>query len=93
LEEVNNILHFYQYRIGREEKDPNKIENCRAKAHSYVVMRRDVGNLVKIRELDSGDKMKPRDLIRATAARVGLGVPQVTNNNTNTNSDIAIKTC
>lgn len=40
-------------------------------------MIRDVEKLKYIRELDSGQKMKPRDLIRATAARVGLGVPQV----------------
>ena len=30
-----------------------------------------------LRALDTGDKLEPRDKIRASAARVGLGVPNV----------------
>ena len=36
-----------------------------------------VKEVSQLRALDSGEKLSPRDKIRASAARVGLGVPQV----------------
>jgi hypothetical protein len=36
-----------------------------------------VKELKYLRELDTGERLDPRDKIRATAARVGLAVPQV----------------
>ena len=36
-----------------------------------------VKELRYLRELDTGERLDPRDKIRATAARVGLAVPQV----------------
>jgi hypothetical protein len=35
-----------------------------------------VEELRELRELDSGEKLAPHDLVRATAARVGLSVPK-----------------
>lgn len=40
-------------------------------------MVKDVTTLKYLRGLDSGEKLDPRDKIKATAARVGLGVPKV----------------
>ena len=40
----------------------------------------DIEKLKHLRHIDSGDRhFSPRDKIRATAARVGLGVPEVIN--------------
>jgi hypothetical protein len=36
----------------------------------------DVNELKFLRGLDSGEKLDPRDKIRATASRVGLSVPK-----------------
>ena len=36
-----------------------------------------MNELKYLRGLDSGEKLDPRDKIRATASRVGLGIPQV----------------
>ena len=70
-----------QYTIGRKETDAAKIERLRHTAHSYATLVSDVRQAKYLRGLDSGEKLDPRDKIRATAARVGLGVPKVITNN------------
>lgn len=46
-------------------------------ANSYATLVSDVRQSKFLRELDSGEKLDPRDKIRATARRVGLSVPRV----------------
>jgi hypothetical protein len=48
----------------------------RTNAHCYSELVSDVQQLKFLRGLDSGEKLAPRDKIRATAARVGLAVPR-----------------
>jgi hypothetical protein len=45
--------------------------------HSYAVFVQSQSELKHLRDLDSGEKLDPREKIRSTAARVGLGVPKV----------------
>ncbi len=47
----------------------------RNRAYMYAEMVTDVKTLKQLRGLDSGERLDPRDKIRATAARVGLAVP------------------
>ena len=62
---------------GRKETNPHRAESLRSIAHSYASMVTDVRELKYLRYLDSGEKLDQRDKIRATAARVGLAVPHV----------------
>jgi hypothetical protein len=45
----------------------------------YVTMIRSINELKFLRGLDTGEKLGARDKIRATAGRVGLSVPRVSN--------------
>lgn len=49
----------------------------KAKLNHYAVMVSSVKELKHLRGLDSGEKLDPREKIRATANRVGLSVPRV----------------
>lgn len=55
----------------------DKIDKIRNEViHNYATLVTSVNELTFLRSLDSGEKLDPRDKIRATAARVGLGVPK-----------------
>ena len=45
--------------------------------NSYATLVSDIRQSKYLRELDSGERLDPRDKIRATARRVGLAVPRV----------------
>lgn len=65
-----------QFRRGAIEEDEKQVVALREAAHSYVTMVSSVKELTRLRELDSGEKLNPRDKVRATAGRVGLSVPK-----------------
>ena len=46
-------------------------------SNQYTTMIRSINELKYLRNLDTGEKLSPRDKIRATAGRVGLSVPRV----------------
>ena len=46
-------------------------------AYTYSTLIASIKELRRLRDLDSGEKLDPRDKIRATGGRVGLGVPKV----------------
>jgi hypothetical protein len=46
-------------------------------AYTYSTLIASIKELRRLRDLDSGEKLEPRDKIRATGGRVGLGVPKV----------------
>jgi len=64
-----------QFRAGKKEADEKKMALMRANAHSYATLLSSISELKSLRALDSGEKLDPRDKIRATASRVGLSVP------------------
>lgn len=49
----------------------------RLASHTYSIMVNSINELKYLRSLDSGEKLDPRDKIKATAGRVGLSVPKV----------------
>ena len=59
------------------ETDSKKATLLRANAHNYATMIAGVTELKFLRGLDTGEKLDPREKIRATASRVGLSVPRV----------------
>ena len=66
-----------EFRRGAAERDDKQAMALREAAHCYVDMVSSVKELTRLRELDSGEKLNPRDKVRATAGRVGLSVPKV----------------
>jgi len=54
--------------------DKQSLKEC---AKGYSLMTASIKELNHLRELDTGEKLSPRDKIRATAGRVGLSVPFV----------------
>lgn len=66
-----------QFTAGRQETDKAKVASLLAAAQQYSTLLSNVHELKYLRGLDSGEKLDPRDKIRATAGRVGLGVPNV----------------
>ena len=66
-----------QFRAGRLVTDEKQSGALREVAYNYVTMISGIKELTFLRELDSGEKLSPRDKVRATAGRVGLGVPKV----------------
>ena len=54
--------------------DEKSLREC---ARSYALMTLSMKELNYLRELDTGEKLDPRDKIQATARRVGLSVPSV----------------
>lgn len=66
-----------QFRAGRLVTDEKQTGALREVAYNYVTMISGIKELTFLRELDSGEKLSPRDKVRATAGRVGLGVPKV----------------
>jgi hypothetical protein len=71
------FVSWEQFADGRHESDSSKIQHLRALANQYTVMTKSVNELKLLRGLDTGEKLDPRDKIRATARRVGLSVPRV----------------
>jgi len=65
-----------QFRVGKNQTDPQVITHMRTMASQYVKMLSSIDELKYLRSLDSGEKLDPRDKIRATAGRVGLSVPK-----------------
>ena len=63
--------------MGKKATDPKQIKHLRSIATQYASMITSINELKYLRGLDFGEKLDPRDKIRATAARVGLGVPHV----------------
>lgn len=53
------------------------MDHLRSIAHSYVRLAYDIKEAKYLRYLDTGEKLDQREKIQATAARVGLAVPQV----------------
>ena len=70
-------LVFLQYKAGRNITDPKLAEHHRSIADQYVTMVSSIKEITHLRGLDFGEKLEPRDKIRATASRVGLAVPRV----------------
>jgi hypothetical protein len=62
---------------GKKETDIERIAELRTIALQYVSMVKSINELKFLRGLDCGEKLDPRDKIRATARRVGLSVPRV----------------
>jgi hypothetical protein len=62
---------------GKKETDIETTAELRAIALQYVSMVKSINELKFLRGLDCGEKLDPRDKIRATARRVGLSVPRV----------------
>lgn len=65
------------FRTGKHESNDKQAAVLREVAYSYVTMASSVKQLTYLRELDTGEKLNPRDKVRATAGRVGLSVPMV----------------
>ena len=65
------------FRTGKHESNDKQAAVLREVAYSYVTMVSSVKQLTYLRELDTGEKLNPRDKVRATAGRVGLSVPMV----------------
>jgi hypothetical protein len=57
--------------------DPQELTLLTEKAHCYAKMVSGVKELAYLRNLDTGEKLTPREIVRATAAKVGLAVPSV----------------
>lgn len=57
--------------------DDKEIALLRHTAQTYTALIASIAELRHLRSLDSGEKLEPRDKIRATGGRVGLGVPKV----------------
>jgi len=74
---VNLFSIISQYKAGKGITDPALAEHHRAIANQYVTMISSIKEITHLRGLDFGDKLDPRDKIRATASRVGLAVPRV----------------
>ena len=64
-----------QFKRHSEETDAKKVAVMRATAQSYATLLSSVTELSRLRALDTGERLDPRAKIRATASRVGLGVP------------------
>lgn len=65
-----------KFREGKLEKDKKRIASMLAGARNYAKLVSSINELKYLRSLDSGERLDPRDKIMATAARVGLSVPQ-----------------
>mmetsp|Transcript_21009 Transcript_21009/g.42231 ORF Transcript_21009/g.42231 Transcript_21009/m.42231 type:complete len:121 (+) Transcript_21009:85-447(+) len=65
-----------KFKAGRNETDSKNIEHLHAVSNQYVKMIQSINELKYLRGLDTGEKLDPRDKIRATAGRVGLSVPR-----------------
>ena len=71
-------MHFLnKIKQSKAETDENRIKFLRNRLHSYGTMVSSINELKYLRGLDSGEKLDPREKIRATAGRVGLSVPKV----------------
>lgn len=69
----NNVrLRFLK---GAKETDAAKVEGLRENAKLYATLVSSVNELKFLRELDTGDKLDPRQHINATASRVGFSLP------------------
>jgi len=64
-----------QFQRHRHETDAKKVAVMRATAQSYATLLSSVSELSRLRSLDTGERLNPRNKIRATASRVGLSVP------------------
>lgn len=68
-----------QFQLGKFEENEREVISRRHTAHTYSTLIASIKELRRLRDLDSGEKLEPRDKIRATGGRVGLGVPKVSN--------------
>ena len=72
------FTHFlHQFQTGKLEENDTEIASLRHTAYTYSTLIASIQELRHLRDLDSGEKLDPRDKIRATGGRVGLGVPKV----------------
>ena len=78
---IPSFLYFYfdQFQTGKLEENEKEIASLRHTAYTYSTLIASIKELRHLRDLDSGEKLDPRDKIRATGGRVGLGVPKVNN--------------
>ena len=76
---VRHILS--QFRRHRDEKDPKLVSTLRGTAQSYATLLLSISELSRLRALDTGERLDPRDKIRATAARVGFAIPKFADEN------------
>lgn len=65
-----------KFKEGRVETDKQRVKHLRALANQYACMVTNINELKHLKQLDSGEMLDPREKIRATAGKVGLGVPQ-----------------
>jgi hypothetical protein len=65
-----------QFHSGKNITDANLISRLRENASCYSLLISSINELKHLRALDTGDKLKPRDHINATAARVGFSMPK-----------------
>lgn len=68
-----------QFQLGKFEENEREVISRRHTAYTYSTLIASIKELRRLRDLDSGEKLEPRDKIRATGGRVGLGVPKVSN--------------
>ena len=55
-----------QFQVGSKEQDEAKARHLRATAHAFAVQVSIQAELKLLRDLDSGEKLEPRDKIRNT---------------------------
>lgn len=68
---------YYQVLSTKNDMSDDKLKHSRSLLHNYATMVSSINELKRLRGLDSGEKLDPREKIRATAGRVGLSVPKV----------------
>ena len=66
-----------KFQLGKLEENEKEVTSMRHTAYTYSTLIASIKELRRLRDLDSGEKLEPRDKIRATGGRVGLGVPKV----------------
>ena len=64
-----------RFYIGATETDTTRAAKMREDALLYATLVNSISELKHLRELDTGDKLDPRQHINATASRVGFSLP------------------
>ena len=74
---TNKAIHIRdQFRMGKLESSEHTAARMRENAKCYATLVSSISELRHLRSLDSGDKLKPRDLVNVTAKRVGFSIPK-----------------
>lgn len=70
-----------QFQLHKSEANDIVATRMRENAKCYATLVSSIQELKTLRALDTGDKLKPRDHINATAARVGFSMPSYSDEN------------